>query len=50
MKAVISKKQATDLFLNKSVVHRGPDSMVSSRSYFIGFNHSKAANKSQESQ
>ena len=32
MKAVISKKKATDLFLYKSVVHKGPYSMASPRS------------------
>ena len=43
MEALISKKYATDLFLNKSVIHRGPDSMVSPRSlfrirnFFVGF-------------
>ena len=30
-KLIIIKKQATDLFWNKSVIHRGSDSMVSAR-------------------
>ena len=30
MEAVISKKYATDLFLNESVIHRGTDSIATS--------------------
>ena len=32
MEADISKNLANKLFLNKSVIHRGPDSMVSAKS------------------
>ena len=39
MEALISKKLATDLFLNKSVMHRGPHSMVSPRSLTQLYGH-----------